>query len=210
MKALLQPSKQERSRATQQRILDATADLLRNESFESISVRQIVAVANTSIGSFYGRFRDKDALLPLLLEQSEQKLLGQIARLRRDVLRAGSVAEVAALLSAHLLTRYGDNPELSRAIFEYSMRAPNSQEAKELSDLRASQYSFLPDALLRFRAEISHPDPERAIELGLYFHSVTCRNRLFYPLAPQARTIKIGKGELKQELTELLTRYLTA
>ena len=57
---------------------------------------------------------------------------------------------------------------------------------------------------------MTSPDPERAIELGLYFLTVACRNRLFYPKAPQARTIRINKTELRAELSRLLVGYLTA
>ena len=72
MKELVRTSQQSRSRATQERILNATAKLLRGNPFESISVRRIVEEAETSIGSFYARFRDKDALLPVLYAQSEE------------------------------------------------------------------------------------------------------------------------------------------
>ena len=113
------------------------------------------------------------------------------------------------LIAGHLVTRYGDNPHLSRALFEYSTRAPDSQEAEDLSLQRMDQYGFLFAALRRFDAQITHPDPSRAIELGLYFVSVTCRTRLFYPRLPQARTLRISRAELKTELSRLLLGYLT-
>lgn len=210
MKSHTQPSKQKRSLATQERILDATAKILETQAFAGISVRRIVVEAETSIGSFYARFRDKDALLAALYERSERDLENKLKLLRQKVERADSIAVIAKLIAEHVVIRYGENPQLSRELFEFSMRAPESPEAQELSDLRSRQYGFVADALLRHKTEISHRDPEKAIQLGLYFLSVACRNRLFYPMAPQARTIKISKKDLKHELAQLLTRYLTA
>jgi len=210
MKTHTRPSKQQRSKATQERILNATAEILKTQSFDFISVRRIVDVAETSIGSFYARFRDKDALLAALYERDELRLEKRLLRLSRQIDQASSIDAIARLAADHVVVRYGENPALSRALFEFSMRAPESEEAQQLSDLRARQYGFIADALYRFEAEISHKDSKRAIQLGLYFLSVSCRNRLFYPYAPQARTIKISKNDLKHELAELLIRYLTA
>ena len=209
MKELVRTSQQQRSRETQERILNATARLLRSNTFESISIRRIVQEAEASIGSFYARFRDKDALLPVLYAQSEEKLAEQIAQLERAMADAGSLADAAELIADHLVARYGDNPHLSRALFEYATREPDAREAEELSLQRMGQYGFLFEALKRFEKEITHPNPSRAVELGLYFVAVTGRTRLFYPRLPQARTLKISRAELKTELARLLLGYLT-
>lgn len=60
---------QARSRATMDRFLDATAELLEHRPFEEISVQDIVRRAGRSVGSFYGRFRDKDGVLLALAER---------------------------------------------------------------------------------------------------------------------------------------------
>jgi len=65
------PAKQERSRQTLRRLLDATSTLLQNKSFDDISITEIVESADSSVGAFYARFKDKEGIL-------EQ--LGQIAR----------------------------------------------------------------------------------------------------------------------------------
>ncbi|MDJ0712128.1 MAG: helix-turn-helix domain-containing protein [Woeseiaceae bacterium] len=210
MKALVRPSVQDRSRATEDRILKATARLLQTDTFETISVRKIVAEAQTSIGSFYARFRDKDALLPVLNVRNEHKLIGRIKRLRRSIADANSLFDAADSTAAHLILRYGDVPNLQRALFEFAMREPDSPEATALSARRTEQYRFLHEAFLEYEHEIVHPDPRRAVELGLYFVAVTCRTRMFYPRAPQARTIRISKRELRRELTRLFVGYLTA
>ena len=86
----LQPPKQDRSRATQTRILDVTARLLEKEPFEAISVRRIVDEAGTSIGSFYARFGDKNALLSALYGEYEGQLQSRLARLQKSTADAWS------------------------------------------------------------------------------------------------------------------------
>ena len=204
----LHPSKQNRSRETQARILQATAKLLETELFESISVRRIIGEANTSIGSFYGRFRDKKALLSVLYAEYEIQLEERLQELHKATQVAGSLQEVTECIVQHFIKVFGDVPHLSRALYEYATRSPQSSEAKDLAIRRRNQYSFLNEALLAFRNDMTHPNPERAVEMGLYFVVVTCRNRLMYPLAPQTRTLEISKKELSLELQRLLIGYL--
>jgi len=210
MSVLLQPTKQARSRATQERILAATKRLLRSELFDDISIRQIVKAAETSIGSFYARFRDKDALLPVLYAEYEARLESRVANLREAVNAAQSLNEIADVFADHLVDTFGENPNLSRAVFEYVTRVPQSRKSRLHSDQRLKQYAFLCDALWDHRDDITHPDPARAAELSLYFVAVACRNRLFYPLNPQTRALRISKTELKSELARVMTGYLRA
>src|SRR3954447_2000622 len=63
MPASARPPQQSRSRATLDRLLDATAALLAEKPFDEMTVAEIARRAGTSVGAFYGRFPDKDALL---------------------------------------------------------------------------------------------------------------------------------------------------
>ena len=57
---------QERSRETADRFAAAAEDLLRDRSFEEISIQDIVRRAGRPTGSFYARFASKEALLPFI------------------------------------------------------------------------------------------------------------------------------------------------
>ena len=89
----LHPSKQVRSLETQTQILQATTRLLEKEPFESISVRRIIVEAGTSIGSFYGRFRDKNALLSVLYAEYESQLEKRLVQLRDSIDGARSLEQ---------------------------------------------------------------------------------------------------------------------
>lgn len=58
-----EPPKQARSRRSYERILDATAELLADRSFDEITVDEIVERAGYTKGAFYHRFDGKDVLL---------------------------------------------------------------------------------------------------------------------------------------------------
>ena len=57
---------QARSRQTMQRYVDAALRLVELERWEDVSVADLAAQANSSVGAFYARFGSKDALLSVL------------------------------------------------------------------------------------------------------------------------------------------------
>ncbi len=54
---------QARSKDTQSRILAAVEDMVVSGTYDQATVQEIVRLAKSSVGSFYARFRDKDAAL---------------------------------------------------------------------------------------------------------------------------------------------------
>ncbi len=62
----VQPPAQDRSERTFFRFLDAAEALLSERHWHEVSVQEIVKHADASVGSFYNRFNDKEALLHCL------------------------------------------------------------------------------------------------------------------------------------------------
>jgi AcrR family transcriptional regulator len=61
------PPRQERSRGTHDRLIEAAERLVaRGRPWSEIGVQELVKEAGTSVGAFYNRFRDKDSLLHIL------------------------------------------------------------------------------------------------------------------------------------------------
>lgn len=81
-KPRLRIPKQARSLATLERFVDAALGLLESRAWDEIPVAEIVRAADASIGAFYARFADKDALLDLLAERYTAEIEAFAAQLR--------------------------------------------------------------------------------------------------------------------------------
>ena len=71
---LIKEPTQQRSLETQERILDAFEELLKETFLDDITVRQIAKKASITPATIYRRFENKDALLPVLYGRYEQRL----------------------------------------------------------------------------------------------------------------------------------------
>lgn len=63
------PVRQTRGRRTRDRLLNAGQKLIAKHSVDALSVADLARAANCSVGSFYLRFRDKDAFFRALIAQ---------------------------------------------------------------------------------------------------------------------------------------------
>lgn len=83
---ILQPPRQRRARETEQALLTAGRQLLAERDFAAVSVAQIAAACQVSVGAFYGRFRDKmaffDALRTMVMEESDASVARYMAEHR--------------------------------------------------------------------------------------------------------------------------------
>jgi AcrR family transcriptional regulator len=79
---------QERSRATVDALIEATARILVREGFEKASTNRIAEIAGVSVGSLYQYFPSKEALVAAVIDRHNQEIM-QIVR--------AALAEVADL-----------------------------------------------------------------------------------------------------------------
>ena len=83
----LSPPRQARSRDTLERFAGAAVTLLASESWDRIAVARLAREARSSVGAFYARFADKDALLDHLDERYARELTSLLQRRRRRLER---------------------------------------------------------------------------------------------------------------------------
>src|SRR5262249_39645266 len=79
---------QQRSRATVDALVEATARILVREGFDKASTNRIAEKAGVSIGSLYQYYPGKEALVAAVVDRHQQELM-QVVR--------GALADVAAL-----------------------------------------------------------------------------------------------------------------
>ncbi|MGY2487477.1 TetR/AcrR family transcriptional regulator [Cupriavidus sp. CP313] len=98
--SILQPPRQRRARETEQALLGAGRELLAARDFAAVSVAQIAAACQVSVGAFYGRFRDKmayfEALRALVMEETAASTDRYLAQERWDDVPTPVLLEKAA------------------------------------------------------------------------------------------------------------------
>ncbi len=88
----VKPPRQERSRDTHDRIVEAALRLMaRGLAFHEISVAELAKEADSSIGAFYSRFRDKDALFRVLAAELDREGVATAS----DTFRIAGTAPIA-------------------------------------------------------------------------------------------------------------------
>ena len=78
------PPQQTRSQETLDRILNAAERVLEEKSFTEATLAEIMERAGVTVGAFYRRFPDKDALLHLLDERFFHEMQQRADELLRD------------------------------------------------------------------------------------------------------------------------------
>lgn len=133
------PPRQDRSRETLRKIIEAAEELLDGRSFEDITVDEIINLAEVSRSSFYARFPSKEALLPALYDAFLQR--GRSALADAVALDPASITPevlVTSLVESHLrfLRRFQD----SIATFDLSAMSATDRLQNEVIGQVADLY----------------------------------------------------------------------
>jgi len=155
--------KQDRSRRTLERIVAASLELLATEGPNGLTVHRVVDKADSSVGSFYARFKGKDDLLDYLGARIWDEALDRWngALVSRDwaSLSLGEMVEgsVALLIDA----------QRSRSAYLKALDWAGDGPGDAYGKFRAELLSGLSDLFLQRRDDIVHPAPELAVRIGL-------------------------------------------
>jgi AcrR family transcriptional regulator len=152
----VRPPRQARSRATLHRFLEAATELLGERRFEEASVAEIARRARSSVGAFYARFPDKEALLAYLndrlFEQGRAQWEAFLAPQRWEGLGA---AEIVTAVVRHIVRKRRTHRGLLRALSLYARSRPDPRFAEHAAAANRDVRRMLRDRLLERRQEIS-------------------------------------------------------
>jgi len=193
---------QDRSRATVDTLIEATARILVKEGFDKASTNRIAEKAGVSVGSLYQYFPGKEALVAAVMERHSQELI-QVAR--------GGLAEVAELpmeqairkLVTTALEAHRIDPKLHRVLAE---QIPRTGKLEHIEAFNRENYTL-------FRTYLeAHRNEFRAIDLGLAaFVCVTSIEALTHTAVLHHCEMLSNDGAtaaLVDEATRLIVRYL--
>lgn len=162
----MRPPRQVRSQESMERILDAAEAVISERGFEAATIADIVRRAQSSVGVFYARFRDKDALLNLLHERFlEEAMATTDAALDPAAWEGASIDEIIAELIPFLVKIYRERLGLIRAFIIRGVHdASFAESAGRLCERITERLRGL---MLARTDEISHPQPALAVEFGI-------------------------------------------
>jgi AcrR family transcriptional regulator len=205
----VRPPQQRRSRLSLERVLRAGEKLLAQNGYEGFTIAEVSRKAKVSVGSVYGRFENKDALvyaihrrqLARIAEPSDEDaqtiaddpdldLRGAVDRATR--LLADASNRERALLRAFML----------RAAVDPNIAGPGSEASQGIG--RAFKA-----AVLARRDEIGHADPELAADIAYRMvYDVLTRHVMYGPTF-ESDTERTW-DELVDELIRASVAYLRA
>lgn len=160
------PPQQVRSRETLDRILDAAERVLDEKAFGEATLAEIMERAGVTVGAFYRRFPDKDALLHHLDERFFAELHRRADLVLDPARWTGAPArDIIAEFCSQAVEVYSARRGLMRSLF---LRA-RTDSVLQRSAMKVNEHLIgkLRTLLLAREAEMTHPSPHRAVELGL-------------------------------------------
>jgi len=202
----LRPPKQSRSQKTLEQLLDAAEEILADKGFDEASVQEIAARAGFTIGAFYARFSDKEALLLALEERFRERLTGLFATLEARAAVAPDLEERIRFLVSTSVEVYSQNRG-ALALLRRRATASSDWQARTLvlnGEIRDTLSAYLDP---RDKA-IAHPSPADAVDVALLMLFSTVRemmlNGMFWP-----GVIKLERERMIDEISHVLHIYLS-
>ena len=201
---LMKPRKrasQERSRATVDALVVATARILVRDGFDRASTNRIAQEAGVSIGSLYQYYPGKEALVVAVIERHNRELLTvvreAVAEIAGQPIEAGVRRLVASAVAAHRL-----DPKLHRVLAE---QIPRTGALEDVEAFSRENYGVFRAYLEDHRGEL------RAVDLDLAtFVCVTSIEALTHTAVLHRPDILADDAveTVVDEATRLVLRYL--
>jgi len=189
---------QERSRATVDALLAATARVLVREGYDHASTNKIAQAAGVSIGSLYQYFPSKEALVAAVLERHIGEMMvlvrTSLARVATFPLREAARELVRTMIEAHRI-----QPKLHRVLVEQIPRVGNVEHVERVSE----------EATTLVRAYLeAHRDEIRVEDLDMAsFLAVSCVEAMTH-VAVLRRPELLADPRFVEEVAALVVRYL--
>jgi AcrR family transcriptional regulator len=202
----VRPAYQRRSRATLDRILDATLALLDGRDFEDVPVLEITAAAEISPSSLYARFPTKASLLQALHERHlarAKAVIDAFARGEHEQPRACADV-IPALIRLFLDFQEGhDGPSRTFRLAE----AHDPGFARRRRELDAYAIRLVRDYLLESCDRAAQPRDTKRVDLAVWILG-TGMIAAVQPPHRFADVIDVSRDEMVRELQAMLSAYL--
>jgi AcrR family transcriptional regulator len=190
--------RQQRSQATVQVILDATARVLCTIGYDRASTNRVALAAGVSVGSLYQYFPSKEALVAALVERHVDVMLRLVRAKLAEVASAPLPVAVRTMIDA-MFAAHAVDPKLHKVLIE---QVPRIGRLEDILGVEREVEAMVTALLEARRVDVR---PARlgaaAFVLCHVVEAVTHKAVLAELREPRI-------GEVAEELTEMVLRYL--
>lgn len=189
---------QDRSKATVDAMLSATARVLVKEGYDRASTNKVAEAAGVSIGSLYQYFPSKEALVAAVIERHIGEMMEVV---RASLVRVAllPLEEAARELVRVMIDAHRIEPKLHRVLVEQIPRVGNLEKLESVDD----------EAIALVRAYLeAHQAEIDVVDLDLAaFVAVTSVEALTHA-AVLRRPALLDDARFRDEVANLVVRYL--
>lgn len=197
------PPQQARSQQTLERLIDAAEHLVEEKGIEAVTVAAVAKQAGSSVGSFYSRFKDKDALLRVMFERfGEQALATAEAVLVAERWQGIPLGEGLELMAHFMLRILGERQQL---IVGLLTRAASDPELRGFGQRLHALLTERLSALITARATPAHPDPPVAVAMAIWMVLSLMESRALFG---REGLPQLTDAEMAREMARMVTRYV--
>ncbi len=202
------PAQQARSRETQESLLSAAEHVFADVGIAQATVAQICERAGVAVGTFYGRFPDKDALLVFWYERFFRR--GRIAfdRAFSDAMWEGRAPAdiVRGWVQARVL-HYRRNRKLLKALLIHVRGRPNPDFKPFAALLLLPALQRLSLLLLKRDGALLHPEPAIALRMAVMMTESSIQTMVLFN-EPSGEDLPLSDDVLVEQLSDAMCAYL--
>jgi AcrR family transcriptional regulator len=188
---------QDRSKVTVEAILQATAHILTAEGYDKVSTNRVAEVAGVSIGSLYQYFPNKESLIAALAQQHTEEMVALVESNLQNI-DDEPIPQVLGRIIAAAIAAHAVNPDLHRVLNE---EVPRSDRLRNLADQKVAG---MLRTYLEYHADQLHP---QNLDLTVFILARTVE-ALTHTAVLEYPEFLATSGELEQEITAMLAKYL--
>lgn len=190
---------QERSRATVDALVEATARILVREGFDNASTNRIAEVAGVSIGSLYQYFPSKEALVAAVIERHQHQIMQTVRKELAEVM-AQAVEPAVRKLVAVAIEAHRVDPRLHRVLAE---QIPRVGKLEKQEAFARENYALFKGYLERHRDEVHVADLDLASFVCVTTIEALTHNAVLHHSLPDE-----AMEALTQDAARLIVGYL--
>ena len=191
--------KQQRSRESHRKILNATLTMLEDRHFESMTIADIADVAGMAVGNFYKRFKNKEALLPHLYDEYNRRF-----KLFADSFQDETNDTPWQHIVKSTVAFFVENKGLIRALHLHSRLNPELVPGGSTSD-RKKLYKALEPLITKKGLDENARTRHARMAAVVLISSIT--EAILYPDMTPFVAASLNRKALIEELSNLLQSY---